>query len=228
MSALFLLLACTLQEPSPFPFLDKDPWEGFKKDSRVVRSVVENGAVRLEEIIVINDSKEGRRLRMFLEDGTKKEGNPPFTSLTEKLQGGDSPYKVSGKGTKVVKAGRQTIKGQIREFTRGGLSLDIWRVTTAKAMPGGVIEVKGQADIIKSGTDVKYSYVRIEPVRVANQKIICARFDLKGKMNKKKVSGTWWLSTQVPGLIVRSIYKETEGKKTTEKRIMVTEFESVK
>lgn len=228
MTGFLLLLACGLQDPSPFPFLDQDPWEGFKKGSLVVRSVVEDRKLRQETITVVSDKKDMRLLRLELDDGTKKEGNPPFTRLTDQLQQEGSPYRVSGKGTKVVKAGRRTIRGEVKEFTRGTVSLDIWRVTTAKAMPGGIVEVKGQANVIRDATDIKYAFLRLEPVKVGKQTIVCARFDLKGKMAKKKVSGTWWLSTQVPGLVVRSIYKETEGKKTVEKRITVTRYEAVK
>ena len=68
-------------------------------------------------------------------------------------------------------------------------------------------------------------------LKVQGKELSCARLDVKETQktkSKKTVEGSYWLSSQVPGLLVKSVAKVTEGKDVTETTVQTIKFEAKK
>ena len=78
---------------------------------------------------------------------------------------------------------------------------------------------------------VAYAFKALEKLKVQGKELSCARFDVKETQktkSKKTVEGSYWLSSQVPGLLVKSVAKITEGKDVTETTVQTIKFEAKK
>lgn len=226
---MLLAAALLLAQAAEFPLFEKDPWAGVKPDSTVTRVMTENGK-RAEVVLTVKSSALGQTVVQVAADGgDPKEETLKFVSFSDTLTTEEGGYKQTGKSTKTATVAGRRLKTLIREFGPVRLAFERWRVHTADEPPGGLVQV----DLEGEGTEVKqkftYACKGIEKLKVDGKDVECWRFDLTGTetaKKKRKLEGSYWLSAQVPGLLVKSHFKDVEDKTVVaETTVEVAKFE---
>lgn len=224
MTNLLLLLSVLLAgDEQPFPCFEKNPWAGFAPGSAITRRVRVDRETADQTITVKAVEKDGILLQV--EMGEKRdEAKPKFTPFSQLLGGGEKVV-ATGKSTKLVAIGARRIQATVREFTPSGsfLSANSIRVTFADEFPGGIVDVVVRGEDSKSGGT--YTFKGLEKLKVDAQDVECFRFELKAGEGKKKLEGTYWLSPRVPGLTVKSLFKETVDKEVRDVYTEVLRYE---
>ena len=169
----------------------------------------------------------------MLSQGEEEDQTIEFVSFSAGLLGDGSGYKVTGKSNRVVPFGPAKAKALIREISIEGDTSgnDIWKVTTADEIPGGLFEVTWSSEDEKSKYGVTCAFKALEKLKVQGKELSCVRFDIKETQRtkaRKTIEGSYWLSAQVPGLLVKSVLKVTDGKEVTETTVQTTKFEAKK
>jgi hypothetical protein len=218
MNTLLLILALLARDESPFPCLEKDPWMGFAPGSTVTRRYRVNQEAGDQIITVKSIDKDAITLEARTLE--KAEEVPwKFTPFTRQI--GDEA-KATGKQTKLYAVGPRKVQALLREYTGGGLGGGV-RVAFADEFPGGIVEVS-----VRGESSGSYAFKAIEKLKVDGQDVECFRYDLSIGDGKKKVEGQFWLSSKVPGTIVKFLLRETDGKNTRETYAEVLKFETKK
>jgi len=218
------VLACLAADDVPFPVFERDPWTGFAADATVTRTTTSRKETSEETVTVKVVDREGVTLQVGAVDLPWR-----FTSFSRMLVDG-AKLKATGRSNKLVSIGTRRVKALVREFApEGGFGPHV-RVVTADEFPGGVVEVSYSAEDDKNKLSVTYGFKALDRLKVAGRDVECARYELAVRegTNTKKFEGTYWLSSQVPGLLVRAWQKQIEGREMAETFIEVTRFESKK
>lgn len=229
---LVLLAALTAQDLE-YPLLEKDPWAGFLPGSFVIRETNIANRVRTETVVTLKSIEVGSKTLAVLSQGQEEEQTQEFVPFSATLLGEGGGYKLTGKSTRLVPIGQARAKALVREIgVEGDVSANgIWKLTTLDDVPGGMFEAAYtyEDDAQKSG--VSYAFKGLEKLKVQGRELSCARFEVKDTQkvkSKKIVEASYWLSSQVPGLVVKSVSKSTENKESTETTVQVTKFEAKK
>ncbi|HLF93297.1 MAG TPA: hypothetical protein VJB14_07540 [Planctomycetota bacterium] len=225
---LALALFAAQDEPLPFPVFERDPWGLAGPGSSITRLGV-TAKVRSEETITLKAvDKDSRTFTVSRPGKDDEEGAIKFVPFAESLISPEGGYKLSGKSNRQVAIGNRRVKALVREITPNGLALNVWRITTADEMPGGIVDITWKSEDDKAKVDVTYTMKGMEPIKAAGQTLECARIDLtltETRKKKRKVEGSYWLSEKVPGLLVRSRLRDTTDKVVTETTMDVVKFE---
>jgi hypothetical protein len=226
--ALVLLSACAAQDLQ-YPILEKDPWAGFLPGSSVTRETSIANQFRTEKRITLKSLDINSKTLLVLSQGEEEEETVEFAAYSSGLIADGGGYKVSGKSTRLVPFGPTKVKALVREISpEGGVGNDVWRVTTADEAPGGVLEATWSYEDEKSKSGVSYAFKGLDKVKVQGKDVPCARFDVKetqGAKTKRTLEGSYWLSSQVPGLMVKSATKVTQGTEVIETTVQTLKFE---
>lgn len=227
-----MLLAAALfsvqEDPLPFPVFERDPWGLCGAGSSVTRLSIAN-KVRSEETMTLKAvDKDSRTFTLSRPGKDDEEGAIKFVPFTDSLLSPEGGYKQSGRSNRQVAIGDRRVKALVREFTPGALALNVWRITTADEMPGGIVDITWKSEDDTTKYDVTYTLKGMEPVKVGAQTIECAKIELSAtetKKKKRKIQGTYWLSEKVPGLLVRSRVTDTVDRVANETSMDVIKFE---
>jgi len=228
---LWMALFLAPQEELPFPVFEHDPWAGFGAGSSVTRLTVV-GKIRSEATITIKAvDKDSATLTVSKPGADDQEGAVKFVAFSDALVAPGKGLKQSGKSNKQISIGDRKTKALVREFIPDRLALDLYRLTTADEMPGGVYEVTWKAENAQSKNDVAYTFKGMEPIKIGGNSYGCAKIELTATetaKTKRKIEGSYWISEAVPGFLVRSRIKDTVDKVTTETGMDVVKFEAKK
>ncbi len=224
------LLALALQDPT-FPLLEKDPWAGFAVGSQIVRETTLVNRVTTEEIITLKAIDGKSRTVTVLSKGEEDEQVLEFAPFTGTLV--DAGYKATGKSNRLQPFGTAKVKTLLREFgMEDEVGNNVWRVATADEVPGGLYDAGWGSTDDTTRSAITYGFKALEKLKVQGRELSCARFEARSttiaKGSKRIVEGSYWLSELMPGLVVKSTTKTTEGKDTSETRVQITKFEAKK
>ncbi len=199
--------------------LEKDPWAGFAVGSWVKLKSTRGPVVEEARITLAAENR-------FERDPAPEEGSASFPRVfvpyTRVI--GILGLKQLGKGTETLKVGA---KARVAEFGPADPSIVWavrWRVSTSDDVPGGVgrvtIEVAGD----KPGR-VTLEAVAVEKLKVGTKDVPCVRFQYKRTIAREDgVEASYWLSSQVPGLLVRFVARSGKA----EARVDALDFEAKK
>lgn len=227
-----ILLAAALfafqEDPLPFPVFERDPWGLCGPGSSVTRVSLVN-KVRSEETLTLKAvDKDSRTFTVSRPGKADEEGAVKFVPFTDSLLSPESGYKQSGRSNRQVAIGDRRVKALVREFTPSALALNVWRITTADEMPGGIVDITWKSEDDATKYDVTYTLKGMEPLKVGGQTVECARIELSAtetKKKKRKIQGSYWISEKVPGLLVRSRLTDTVDRIASEMAMDVVKFE---
>ena len=225
------LAACAAQELQ-YPLLEKDPWQGFLPGSVVVRETAIGNRTRTETTITLKAIEITSKTLLVQSKGEEEEEYVEFAPFSAGLIAEDSGYKASGKSTRVLGLGPAKVKALVREFSgEGDVANNVWRLTTADEVPGGIFEATWSSQDEKTKSGASTLFKAMEKLKVQGKELTCARFEAKetqAMKSKRTLECSYWLSSQVPGLLVKSAMKITEGKDVTETTVQTLKFEAKK
>lgn len=227
MNALLVALGCLAQDGIPFPAYDKHPWAGFAAGTTATRTTRSGQILTEEKVEIVKVDKDGVTVRISKTGEGEGEGLFPFTAFTAALVAEGTGYKVIGKSNRQVQIGPRRVRALVREFAPpDSIGIGAIRITTADEVPAGIVEMTFEAEDDGKKTAFSYAFKGIEKVKAGDREVEAARFELLAAEGKtKKTEGTCWLSSQVPGLLVRSRLKATVGREVAETFTEVTKFE---
>jgi hypothetical protein len=165
-----------------------------------------------------------------LRQGEEEEQTLEFVPFSATLLAEGSGNKLSGKSNRVVPFGAAKVKALVREIGPEGdaSGTGVWRVTTADEAPGGLLEVSWSFEDEKTKYGVSWAFKALEKLKIQGKEFSCARFDVKETQtlkSKRIMEGSYWLSSQVPGLLAKSVTRVTDGKDVTETTIQTVKFD---
>lgn len=223
-----LFVAALATQDVPYPVLEKDPWQGFMPGSYVVRESNVDNRIKTETTITLKSIEVNSKTFTILSRNEEDEQNVEFASFTAMLVA--NGFRASGKSTRVVPFGPAKVKAQVRELSMEGdtSGTGVWKLTVSDEIPGGLYEAVWSSDDEKTSSGVSCVFKAVEKLKVQGKDVSCARFDVKETQrakSKKTSEGSYWLSAQIPGLLVKSVLKVTEGKDVTETTIQTLKFD---
>jgi hypothetical protein len=225
MNALLAALPCLAQDGLPFPAYDKPPWAGFAAGTTATRTDRSGQILTEEKVEIVKVDKDGVTVR--ISKTGEGEGLFPFTAFTAALAAEGTGCKVIGKSHRPVQIGPRRVRALVREFAPpDSIGTGAIRITTADELPAGIVEMTFEAEDGRKRTAFSYAFKGIEKVKAGDREVEAARFELLVTEGKaRKTEGTCWLSSQVPGLLVRSRLKATVGREVAETFLEATKFE---
>jgi hypothetical protein len=210
------------------PLYEKDPWGAFGVGSTVTRVILANRMKIEETVEVVKGDKGQKTLKVSRTGEADRESLHKFTPFSEKLlEGGE--YQVSGKSNKMVPFGPKSVRALVREITPTRLALSVWRIFTAEEVPGGLYEATWKAEDDQVKYDLTYLFRGQEKLKGAGRDLECSKFELTASETKKrrrKFEGTYWISPEVPGFLVKSVYRETLDKTSSETTVELQAFQA--
>jgi hypothetical protein len=219
-----LLLACLAADDVAFPVFERDPWAGFAPGATVTRATTTLKRTAEETLTVKAVEKQGTTLGVSRPGEGEADVPHVFLSLSAILVD-VAKLKATGRSGKLVTIGARRVRAAVREFGPEGGFGPVVRVVTAEEFPGGIVEVSYSAEDDRNKVAVSYAFKALERVKAAGQDVECARYELTATPGKgKRVEGTFWLSSRVPGLLVRSWLRQSEGREVEERFVEVTRF----
>jgi hypothetical protein len=229
---LVFLAACSVQDLE-YPLFEKDPWAGFLPGSVVVRETNIANRIRTETTITLKSIEIGSKTLSVLRQGEEEEQTLEFVPFSAALLADGSGNKLSGKSNRVVPFGAAKVKALVREISPEGETggNGTWKLTTADETPGGIVEAGWSYEDEKTKAGVSCAFKALEKLKIQGKELSCARFDVKETQtlkSKRILEGSYWLSSQVPGLLVKSVTRVTEGKDVTETTVQTIKFEAKK
>ncbi len=231
MPAILVFMAALATQDLSYPILEKDPWAGFMPGSFVVRETNVTNRIRTESTITLKSIEVNSKTFTVLTRNEEEEQSVEFASFTAMLVA--DGFRASGKSTRVVPFGPAKVKALVRELSIEGdtSGTGLWKLTVSDEIPGGLYEAVWTSDDEKTSSGVSCAFKTVEKLKVQGKEFSCARFDIKETQrakSKKTTEGSYWLSAQIPGLLVKSVLKVTEGKDVTETTIQTLKVEAKK
>jgi len=213
-----VVLALLVQDTLPF---EKDPWDGFKVGSWVKLQTTRVGGgedikYTLEEIKPLH-KKIVSDPAPPVEEGKDDPSIVKFTPYSKQIEKWE--LQQSGKGTETLKFG---VKARVAEYEGSSIRL---RVSFSDQVPGGIAKVIYEA----AGDKPQKAALELdgqEKLKIAGKDVPCVRFRYDYSAGKEsKSESMYWLSGEMPGLLVRFRAKTTTGKLVTETGVEAVEFE---
>jgi hypothetical protein len=226
-----VVLAALAAQELQYPVLEKDPWNGFMPGSFVVRETNIANRIRSETTITLKSIEVNSKTFTMLSRNEEEEQSVEFASFTAMLVA--DGYRASGKSNRVVSFGPAKVKALVREMSIEGdtSGTGLWKLTVSDEVPGGLYEATWSSEDEKTSSGVSCAFRAVEKLKVQGKEFSCARFDVKETQrakSKKTTEGSYWLSAQMPGLLVKSALKVSDGKDVTETTVQTLKFEAKK
>jgi hypothetical protein len=234
MIPLILALAACAAQDLEYPLLEKDPWAGFVPGSFVVRETNLENRFRSETTITLRSIEVNSKTFAVLAQGQEEEVSQTFTPFSATLLAPDTGNRLSGKSNRIVALGGAKVKASVREIgpADDASGTNIWRLVTADEFPGGICGVTWTNESEEGKASVSYDFKGLEKLKVHGKELSCAKFEARETQTtarvKKGIEASLWLSSQVPGLLVKSVTRVTLGKEVTETTVQTVSFEAKK
>lgn len=185
------------------PYFEKDPWAGCGDGSWVKYRLTRKKSAD-EWTIKLTGRGEDGALNFERTPGLEDfEQTTTFAGWLSGMRGGASAPRKS-ETTAVI--GKRAVRAAVEEFPtpEDFEGTDKTRVTSTDAIAGGIVKIERDFRTNERREKWTYEFRGIEKLKAGDREIECLRFEHTSVEGRATKASFYWLSSEVPGLLVKS------------------------